>query len=452
MSVSSSDTDDADFHFQIMLLLSYFAIDATIWSTSSSSDSSSFSSSSDVGDLGIDYATLTALLVHYLKFERVPRPFTEDYAAICIELLGQYRNLGHLAQQAANSRFKTLFHCTVEQFTRLAATVYGDDILQSRVHISGVNQQTSQKRRGRGRPRIHNLKRLMIFLYVIAKGQSLSAAHMVFNVALGNVGSIVKEVAKEVSSRLQETDAVRWPTSSEMASTMRAMQPTWDSYNLAFYDEDDPSTHEAGKSRSVVCLVDGTHIRFQKRPAHTSMTSLYCYKGYYSVLAMLFTDASSMRIWSVQVGHPGRTHDSTAARRSAVLQDPGAHHLAMDGTGFMILGDSAFPCTDYPFIICPSPGVQERSDPRCRVRSAVERVIGLAKGKFTILNDMIEAFNIAEVSLLAYTCFQLHNFFLDDLLEDTIDVEEALRIETDARPYVVAAYDAYQQRLGAGGL
>lgn len=95
----------------------------------------------------------------------------------------------------------------------------------------------------------------------------------------------------------------------------------------------------------IIGAIDGCHIKIQ-RPSIRGKDYRNRHKYHSVVLQGLVDDSGRFR--DINVGAPGRVHDSRILRKSSFYEG------WREKMGrYKLLGDSAYICQDYPFILTP---------------------------------------------------------------------------------------------------
>ncbi len=133
------------------------------------------------------------------------------------------------------------------------------------------------------------------------------------------------------------------------------------------------------------------------------------------MLFLQLTVLDDMIISSIDVGHPGKAHDSHVFKLSALWVPNGGRvdHIVSSPT-YHILGDGAYPTNSYllkPFRDDGSLTRRQRNFNRVHssIRSVVERAIGRLKGRFRSL-QFLDVKSPEKAKRIIATCCVLHNF------------------------------------------
>ncbi|KAK3926724.1 Putative nuclease [Frankliniella fusca] len=145
-----------------------------------------------------------------------------------------------------------------------------------------------------------------------------------------------------------------------------------------------------GRLPNVVGYIDGSLIKIMK-PSIANNRQAFIGRKSFASMNVLFTCDRRLYVLNVLARYPGATNDSSIYGQSAVrrrmieLQ----RHVPC-----LLLGDSGFP--QEPWLMTPyarqeepeedAPEARYNAD-HCSDRNAVERVIGVMKGKWRAIND-----------------------------------------------------------------
>ena len=173
----------------------------------------------------------------------------------------------------------------------------------------------------------------------------------------------------------------------------------------------------------VVGMIDGTHITI-RMPAERGI-DYYNRKEYYSVVLQVVV-REDMRFTDVYAGWPGKVHDARVFRQS---------HISVSGPALCgddhILGDSAYP--NLPFLLTPfkdnghlTPVQRKYNITHARIRSLVERAIGLLKNRLTRLKKIDQRDIETVVTTIMAGCV-IHNVCIlndDEFVEALADEDD----------------------------
>ncbi|XP_060758403.1 uncharacterized protein LOC132901096 [Neoarius graeffei] len=162
----------------------------------------------------------------------------------------------------------------------------------------------------------------------------------------------------------------------------------------------------------IVGAIDGCHIRIQRPPVRGG--DYLNRKAYYSVLLQGIVDDQG-RFIDIFAGPPGRVHDARMLRLSPFFAD----HVQKLGD-YKLLGDGAYLCNAFPFIVTPKrdngalgEGDLRRNGMICRGRVVVEQAFGRLKCKWRRLRDIQNCRVDVIVKIIVAAC-ALHNFCIGE--------------------------------------
>ncbi|KAE8742320.1 hypothetical protein FOCC_FOCC012120 [Frankliniella occidentalis] len=184
----------------------------------------------------------------------------------------------------------------------------------------------------------------------------------------------------------------------------------------------------ASRLRGVVGYVDGTHVAI-KRPTEREDVFVNR-KGYHSMNVQITCD-SDLVILNVVAQFPGCSHDSYIWAGCSIRRRMEAIYNNGQGQLCWLLGDSGYP--EEPWLHTPLvdalPNTKERvyTDLHCSARNAVERCIGVLKGRFMCLSKIRALeYHHVKVSKIVNACCVLHNICVEARLPDPDPVEDDL--------------------------
>lgn len=231
----------------------------------------------------------------------------------------------------------------------------------------------------------------LIFLWYMANNNSFRELSDKFNVAQSTAHSIVVQILNCMSNFANEF--IRWPTTCEKQASAAIF---W---------------RLTGKEH-VIGAIDGCHIRIQRPKVHG--LDYMNRKGYFSLLLQGVCDDQG-RFIDIFVGPPGRVHDVRMLRSSPLF-----HEWQEKMGNWKLLGDSAYICNDFPFIITPKRdnGRLTEEDHRTnaqisRGRVIIENAFGRMKCRFRRIRD-IQNVNLDIMVKLVVAACTLHNLCMGD--------------------------------------
>lgn len=168
----------------------------------------------------------------------------------------------------------------------------------------------------------------------------------------------------------------------------------------------------------VFCLADATHIALAA--LHRDIEFAYVNrKSTHSINTQIIAD-SRMRIRHINARYPGSTHDSFIWKCSLPNMFLRNISARMQGNfPYFILADTGYPL--QPWLLRPydrpySSRAQEVFNRlHKRLRSMIERVIGLLKARFRcLLGERKLRYDHERSAYIIYSCAILHNFLIDN--------------------------------------
>lgn len=154
----------------------------------------------------------------------------------------------------------------------------------------------------------------------------------------------------------------------------------------------------------VIGCIDGTHIKIRS-PGGDNAERYRCRKGFMSLNVQAVSDAK-LRFTNIVCSWPGSTHDARIFENSRIYTK-----LQQGGYSGHLLGDSAYPCTQFLLtpVLNPRNGKEERYNAaHTRTRNTVERAFGVWKRRFGILSIPIQT-KLTTTKLIIMACAVLHN-------------------------------------------
>lgn len=200
----------------------------------------------------------------------------------------------------------------------------------------------------------------------------------------------------------------------------------------------------------VVGAIDGSYIPI-KAPVD-SPSHYYNRKGQYSIILQAVVD-HKMKFWDVNIGQPGRVHDSRVLSLSSLFDHMQANDILPQWTEvfedvnvpLFLLGDKAYPM--LPWIVKPYPDRGLNAEQvsfnyrQSQARMVVERAFGRLKGRWRCLIKP-QDHHITLVSQVTAACCVLHNLCEeqneefdeeDNYVEDEDEEEEGGENENDGQ-------------------
>lgn len=164
-------------------------------------------------------------------------------------------------------------------------------------------------------------------------------------------------------------------------------------------------------------IVDGSHIALSALPKEIEFAFMNR-KGFHSVNTQFVVDIK-YRILSVNARYPGSTHDALVWRSSLVnscLKRMADHNG--ESWEYYMLADHGYPLQPWllkPYDSCETWAEMTFNSRLRKLRSLVERVIGLLKGRFRcLLNERKLRYSPLMAGYIIYSCSVLHNFVIDN--------------------------------------
>ena len=278
---------------------------------------------------------------------------------------------------------------TFQRHFRLTRQQYED--LNSRLTQMGPGVNTSIG----GATRIPQDIKTLICLWYMANQNSFRELGDKFNIAQSAAHTIV---IQGLSAICQIAPAfIKWPSECDKRNSARVFA-RWTGID------------------NVTGAIDGCHIRLQRPKNHGS--DYINRKGYFSMLLQGICDDRG-RFIDVFVGPPGRVHDARMLRLSPFYQN-----WRQKLGAFKLLGDSAYICNDFSFIVTPKRdnGRLSAADLHnnlllSRGRVVIENAFGRLKCRFRRLRDLQNVSLDITVKLILAAC-TLHNLCMDESICD----------------------------------
>lgn len=177
----------------------------------------------------------------------------------------------------------------------------------------------------------------------------------------------------------------------------------------------------------VIGVVDGTHIEII-RPSEEEHAYLNR-KGYHSKNVQIICD-SDLRILNINASYGGSTHDAYIWRHSVARQALETSFNNGDRNSWL-LGDSGYPLE--PWLLTPienaAPETPEfwYTQAHIQTRNAIERCIGVLKGRFQSLNHILR-YSPTQAGNFVNCCAILHNLCTAAGLNNEFEIPQQLNI------------------------
>ena len=282
----------------------------------------------------------------------------------------------HLLLEMDDRTFKRHLRLTRQQF----------DVLNEKLGELGMSETGMEKG---GRKRIPLEHKTLMFLWYMANTNSFreigdkfnvceAAAHCTINTALEKVCEISPQY-------------ICWPDDGEKMNSVGVF-------------------NRKCRQNGVIGAIDGCHIRIQRPPERG--IDYINRKTYYSVLLQGICNDEG-RFIDIFTGIPGRVHDCRMLRCSDFF----AHWQEKMGE-YKLLGDSAYDCQDFPFIIATKRGNNLSNDDIAKReliskgRVIIENTFGRLKCRFRRLRDVQNVKLLIIVRVIIAAC-TLHNMCMD---------------------------------------
>ncbi|XP_064469812.1 putative nuclease HARBI1 [Ornithodoros turicata] len=241
-------------------------------------------------------------------------------------------------------------------------------------------------------------KRVAISLYRLGSSAEDRTVANLFSVGRSTVNEIFREFCAVIVSEL-EKGAVRMPTQEEMNRQVESFEAA-----LGF--------------PQAMGALDGCH--FPVSPPKEFAPDYHNYKGWYSIILLALAD-HKYQFRYVNVGSPGRCHDSHVYHRSSLcglVQSSlfESSRMVLQGVNIpvLILCDQAFPLTQnlmkpFPHIGTLTPAQRRFNYQLSQARRVVENTFGRLKARFRCVLKRMEN-DIENVPMTIRACCVLRNF------------------------------------------
>ena len=251
-----------------------------------------------------------------------------------------------------------------------------------------------------GLARIPLENKTLMFLWYMANTNSFREVADKFNVADSTAHRIINLALEKVCDLSNEY--IKWPHHDAKVNSAWVF---------------DRICRQVG----IIGAIDGCHIKIQ-RPVKRGLDYMDR-KGYYSVLLQGICNDEG-RFIDVFCGIPGRVHDARLLRSSEFFEE-WEERMGY----FKLLGDSAYICRDFPFIVTPKRdngrlSEEERTSNTLisKGRVIIENTFGRLKCRFRRLRD-IQNTNILYIVRVIIAACTLHNMCMDRDVCDEHDGE-----------------------------
>lgn len=249
---------------------------------------------------------------------------------------------------------------------------------------------------------------VLIFLYSLAHGLSLSVVSRAFGVPKSTAHRIIHRIAAEIKGKLGTM--IFLPTPDMLPDIGQGFCQLGRSPIFS---------HAAG-------AINGCHVRI-KPPGNQHQADYINYKLFPSIQMQAICDATG-RFLDIFVGFPGSVHNARVLRNSPVFSQ-----ALYPPAGFFLLADSGYPCLENPITIItpyklPLQGrVQECYNlHHSKTLSVVEHAFGMMKARWRA--TLFKAMEVSPTFApdVVACCAFLHNLCLrtNDALEMEEDINE----------------------------
>ena len=236
------------------------------------------------------------------------------------------------------------------------------------------------------RPQNVDIKKVIMFLWYLSNQNSFRELSDKFDISQGAAHNAIVEML-DTTCELASTFII-WPSECEKQG------------NAVVF-------HRKCGIHNILGAIDGCHIRIQRPPVRGG--DYLNRKSYYSVLLQGIVDDRG-RFIDIFAGPPGRVHDSRMLRVSPFFED------WRESMGeFKLLGDSAYICRHYPFIVTPkrdngalSVADQQLNTRVSRGKVVVEHAFGGLKCRWRRLRDLQNS-RLDVIVKIIVSCCALHN-------------------------------------------
>lgn len=220
---------------------------------------------------------------------------------------------------------------------------------------------------------------------------------------------IVKEVSRAIASLSKES--IKFPTNAE-------------DRNATFQE-----FYDLGPGFSnIIGAIDCTHVKIQGQGGDHG-EDFRNRKQYFSINVQTVSGAD-LKAYDVVARWPGSTHDSYIFNQSSLKTRLEANEFG-DG---MIVGDGGYAIATYMMTPYRTPTTQIEklyNNIHAKTRNPVERQYGVIKRRFPCLAFGLKC-KMDTILMIIVACFVLHNFCIDQKIEDPPVNDEIISAIEDA--------------------
>ena len=275
--------------------------------------------------------------------------------------------------------FKSHFRLTRDQF----------EVFSSKLSELGNNSRQAHTR-------LPMKIKAAMFLWYMANQNSFREIGNNFGVARSTAHDTIEQILEHIATLA--ADYIKWPNQQDKETSAGVFRRL------------------SGKN-NVIGAIDGTHIRILK-PKGPRGVDYYNRNKYHSMLLQGICDDTG-KFLDVFTGPPGRVHDARMLRESDFFRD-----WQMKMGNYFLLGDTAYKCAQFPFIIAPKKDVgtltAEDIADNTRIskgRVIIENVFGRLKCRWRRLKEMQNVDLTIMVRIILAACV-LHNMCMQLVCEE----------------------------------
>ena len=223
-----------------------------------------------------------------------------------------------------------------------------------------------------------------------------------FGVGRSTVYRSVKSVCQALTSLA--SDFIQWPSAAQQQDVRGGFA-------------------EVRGFPGVIGAVDGTHIPIKCPSEHRE--SYYNRKKYHSIVLQVTCD-HRCRFTDAFTGVPGSRHDAKVFEMSDLGQRMDSDPASVFSAGSHLIGDKAYKLTPYlmtPFRHSANLTAEQVRYNKCQsaTRMAIERAIGILKGRFRILRSELDLESVESMVEVIMACCVLHNIALASDSEEDME-------------------------------